>query len=55
MSGQLEGVFAEYLDPALIEQRRFAASSQRLTSVSPHAERPDRSAAVSKDATYLER
>ena len=32
MSGQLQGVFAEFVDPALVE-RRIAADSQRLTAV----------------------
>lgn len=33
MSGQLEGVFAEYLDPARVDERRVAAGSPRVTAV----------------------
>jgi hypothetical protein len=35
MSGQLEGVFAEYIDPARVEERQAAAASPWLTAVSP--------------------
>jgi hypothetical protein len=39
MSGQLEGVFAEYVDPARVDERRAGASSARLTAISPSDER----------------
>ena len=35
ISGQLEGVFAEYVDPAQVDERRVAAGSPWLTAVSP--------------------
>jgi hypothetical protein len=35
MSGELEGVFAEYVDPARVDEHRIAAGAPRLTAVSP--------------------
>ncbi len=35
MSGQLEGVFAEYVDPARVDERYVSAGSPRFTAVAP--------------------
>jgi hypothetical protein len=40
MSGQLDGVFAEYVDLAQVHKRRIAAGSPQLSAVSPHERTP---------------